>query len=100
LVSSPLLILKNIMKRVDLEVFSKLSDDSQEKVVQIIHIAQILEKKGVAPLSEEDFDELYDRDVQYLQNLAITNAHRFGVQAPPRPNAQRPQQREYPDCPD
>ena len=86
--------------RVDLEIFSRLSDDSQEKVVQIIHIAQILKKTGTSPLTEADFDELYDMDVTRLQNIAVTNAHRFGVQAPPSPRASRPQQREYPDCPD
>lgn len=87
---------------IDSNVMMALSDESQEKVVNIYHIASMLKHYNAPALTWDDFTALYDLPLSELESTTNAKAHHFGVPAPDlriRENhpAARPQQREYPD---
>lgn len=94
---------------IDADVMMRLSDENQEKVVNIYHIAAILEHHNCPPLTWENFVDLYDSPLDLLEQHTNAKAEKFNVSTPdmrirntcPHPAARttRPQQREYPeDC--
>lgn len=90
---------------IDSTIMMALSDESQEKVVNIYHIASMLKHHNAPPLTWGDFVQLYDSPLSVLESHTNTRAHQLGIPAPDlkiRENhpAARPQQREYPEDPD
>lgn len=89
---------------IDANVMMSLSDENQEKVVCIYHLASMLEHHHAAPFTEKDFDELYDSPLHILEKHCDKWAERFNLPTPDiriRPNVtcnyKRPQQRQYPE---
>lgn len=87
---------------IDADVMMKLTDENQEKVVQIYHIADILRFHHQPPMTWEDFVGLYDAPLSTLEAHTNAKAEKYNVPAPDlriRPNEPRQQHREYPhDC--
>ncbi len=89
---------------IDANVMMKLTDENQEKVVHIYHIASILnhhKDQGSTPLTWENFCSLYDSKLSDLEVHTNNYAAKFNVPTPDVRirNVERPQQREYPhDC--
>ena len=56
----------------------QLTEENQDKVIEISHIASILKQYGQPILTTRDFDELYDKSVADLLRITcnLGRAHR------------------------
>jgi hypothetical protein len=52
------------------QAFLNLTEENQEKVHHIYAIAVILKEHGMNPMTEQEFDELYDKTVEELSLLS------------------------------
>ena len=52
------------------DVFLDLSLESQDKVEQIYCIASMLHRYNQPPLSAKDFDSLYDKSINELEEIS------------------------------
>jgi hypothetical protein len=50
-------------------IYLSLSPESQAKVYSLYNIASMLHHNRIAPLTPEEFDELYDKPVKDLELL-------------------------------
>jgi hypothetical protein len=50
-------------------VYLTLTDDNQQRVYHIYNIASMLHHNRIPPLTEKEFDELYDKSIKELEML-------------------------------